>query len=202
MNKAPKPGRWTVAILVTLFLAGVIIAFLLVATGWRPSATRNYGELVQPPRPVGTNVTLTDLQGKPADFSALRGKWTLVYFGSAECLKPCTEALYKMRQLVAAQGAEGLRVQRVFVVTDTRALDVLRYTLADYPGTLVYTGPAPAVRELANGFALPAGSPLDGLHRLYMVDPLGNFMMSYPDGADLSRMNKDLTVLLRTSRTG
>jgi hypothetical protein len=49
---------------------------------------------------------------------------------------------------------------------------------------------------------LPAGSPLDNLNRVYLVDPLGNFMMSYPADADPTGMRKDLARLLRISQIG
>jgi hypothetical protein len=88
------------------------------------------------------------------------------------------------------------------VVTDATALDMLRYTVKEYPGMRVAIGPAAAVRRLAGQFALPAGSPLDNLNRVYIVDPLGNLMMSYPADADPRRMNKDLGLLLKASQIG
>lgn len=204
MTQARKPSheaRWVMLALAALFLAGIVASVIMVETGVRIGATRNYGELVEPPRPID-DVTLSDLSGASVRFSAMKGKWTLLYFGCAECLKPCTEALYKMRQLTAAQGQEAHRLQQVFIVTDPSAIDLLRYTLADYPGTKVLRGKPEAVRALASQFTVPAGGALEGLNRIYVVDPLGNFMMSYPADADASRMNKDLRLLLRASRIG
>ena len=66
----------------------------------------------------------------------------------------------------------------------------------------VIAGPPPAVAELARQFTLPAGSPLDDPDRIYVVDPLGNLMMSYPAGADPNGIRKDLARLLRVSRIG
>lgn len=200
-KNASREGRWVMLALVALFLAGIVASVIMVETGVRLGATRNYGELVEPARPID-DVRLHDLAGKPKRFSALKGKWTLLYFGSAECLKPCRAALYKMRQLIAAQGEQAHRLQAVLVVTDSTALDLLRYTLADYPDTQVLRGPPEAVRELASQFTVPAGGALEGLHRIYMVDPLGNFMMSYPGDADPRRMNKDVRLLLRASHIG
>lgn len=196
-----RRGKWVVLAIAALFLAGIVAALVLLESGWLPSTTNNYGELVQPPRAVA-DVELSDTEGRPVRFGSFKGKWTLVYFGSAECLKACTDNLYKMRQITAAQGQDAHRVQRVFVVTDARARDVLRYTMAEYPGTQVLFGSSAAVRELAAPFAVPAGTPLDGLDRVYIVDPLGNFMMSYPADADPRGMNKDLKLLLRASMIG
>jgi cytochrome oxidase Cu insertion factor (SCO1/SenC/PrrC family) len=196
-----RRGKWVVLAIAGLFLVGIGAAFALLESGWLPGATKNYGELVERPRPV-PDVAFADAEGRSVHFGSLKGKWTLLYFGSAECLKACTENLYKMRQVAAAQGRDAHRVQRVFVVTDARARDVLRYTIAEYPGTHVLFGSAAAVRELASPFGLPAGTPLDGLDRIYVVDPLGNFMMSYPADADPRGMNKDLKLLLRASQIG
>ena len=201
----PKAGnaraRLLLVLLALLFLSGSVIAFVLLQSGWRPAQTKNYGELVQPARPLA-NVELDMLGGPRMQLDELKGKWTLVYFGSAECLRPCTDNLYKIRQIAAAQGRESHRVQRLMVVTDTTALDMLRYTVKEYPGMRVAVGPAAAVRRLAGQFALPAGSPLDSLNRVYIVDPLGNLMMSYPADADPRRMNKDLGLLLKASQIG
>lgn len=194
-------ARLALIALAALFLGSTLLAYLLVESGWRPTTTKNYGELVQPPRPIN-DVELAALDGRRVRFSALYGKWSLVYFGPAYCLTPCADNLYKMRQITAAQGKHAGRVQRVFVVTDPAAMDALHYTLKDYPGMEVLTGASAEVRRLAAQFALPAGGVFDGLHRVYVVDPLGNFMMSYPADADARRMNKDLSFLLKASQIG
>jgi cytochrome oxidase Cu insertion factor (SCO1/SenC/PrrC family) len=194
-------ARWKIVLLAALFAAPPLVAYVLYQSGWRSERTLNHGELVQPARPLD-DVALATLEGRPHRLLALRGKWTLVYFGPAECLKPCIDNLYKMRQVHLAQGKDMERVQRVFIVTDPKALDLLRDTLKDYPGTLVLTGESDAIGQVARQFAVSAGSPLDNLHRLYLVDPLGNFMMSYPADADPTGLRKDLVRLLRVSRVG
>lgn len=194
-------NRLMLLALAALFFGGMALAYLLVASGWRPASTKNYGELVAPVRPL-EDVELTALDGRRTNLRRLEGKWNLVYFGPSYCLTPCTENLYKMRQIAAAQGKQAGRVQRVFVATDADAVDWLRYTLKDYPGMEVYIGPPAGVRRLAAQFALPVGGALDGLHRVYVVDPLGNFMMSYPADADPRRMNKDISFLLKASQIG
>ena len=107
-----------------------------------------------------------------------------------------------MRQVVAAQGENADRVQTVFIVTDPKTLDWLRDAMKDYPAMQVIVGPPDGVKKLVEQFTLPAGSPVDDLNRIYLVDPLGNFMMSYPGDADPSGLRKDLTRLLRVSRIG
>lgn len=196
-----RRARLLLVLLALLFMGGTVLAMVLLQSGWRPTRTKNYGELVQPARPIA-DVELDMLEAPRMRLSELKGKWTLVYFGPAECLRPCTDNLYKMRQITAAQGKEAHRVRRLMVVTDTTALDGLRDTLAEYPGMRVAIGPRGAVRQLAGEFALPVGGPLDNLHRLYIVDPLGNLMMSYPADADPRGIHKDLGLLLKASQIG
>ena len=197
----PSGARRKLLLLASLFVLPMLVAYALYYSGWRPEAVHPFGELVQPARPLA-DAALVLLDGKPIRFSELRGKWTLVTFSAAECLKPCERNLTKMRQVIAAQGKEADRLQSVLVVTDGKALDWLRYAILDYPGMRVVTGPVDSVTLLARQFTLPAGGPLDNLNRVYLVDPLGNFMMSYPADADPTGMRKDLARLLRISRIG
>ena len=56
-----------------------------------------------------------------------------------------------------------------------------------------------ALRSL---FALSAGDRPFAGERLYLIDPLGNLMMSYARTADPKGIIKDLSRLLKYSRTG
>ena len=197
----PSRARRKLLLLAALFALPMLVAYALYYSGWRPETVHPHGELVQPARPVA-DAALVLLDGKPIRFSELRGKWTLVTFSAAECLKPCERNLTKMRQVIAAQGKEADRLQSVLVVTDGKALDWLRYAIQDYPGMRAVVGPPEAVDALAREFTLPAGGPLDNLNRVYLMDPLGNFMMSYPADADPTGMRKDLARLLRISQIG
>jgi cytochrome oxidase Cu insertion factor (SCO1/SenC/PrrC family) len=197
----PALGRRRLLLLAALFMLPVLVAYGLYYGGWRPSSTANHGELLQPARLV-KDAALTLLSGESIRFSHWHGKWTLLLFSTAECLKPCERNLNNIRQIIAAQGKEAHRVRGVLVVTDGKALDWLRYAIKDYPDMQVVIGSQAAVNSLAQQFVLPAGSPLDNLNRVYLVDPSGNFMMSYPADADPTGINKDLKRLLRVSQIG
>ena len=197
----PSGARRKILLLAALFMLPVVIAYALYFSGWRPVSFGNHGELVQPARPIA-DVALSLLDGKEIRFSALRGKWALITFSAAECASSCERNLVKMRQVIAAQGQEAERIQSVLIMKEARTRDWLNSAIKDYPGMRVVIGPPQAVEALARQFALPAGNPLDNLNRIYLVDPLGNFMMSYPAEADGNGMRKDLGRLLRVSRIG
>lgn len=192
-------GRRKIVLLAALAALPLIIAYALYFGGWRPATTGNYGELVQPPRPVA-DATYTLLDGASLRFSQLQGKWTFLIFGAAECVGACERNLSNIRRIIEAQGKEAVRVQAVFVATDAKARDWLHYTLKEYPGTRAIVGPAETVTELARQFA--SWTQKTPENRVYLVDPLGNLMMSYPADADPSRVRKDLSRLLRASRIG
>ena len=200
-NSPAARARRRLLLLAVIFILPVLIAYALYYSGWRPAASGNYGELVQAPRPL-PDLALQTPDGQGFRVGALRGRWTLLAFGAAECRQPCADNLDKMQRVMTAQGKEAARVRAVFVVTDRRALERLRRAIEAYPGTLAIVGPAHAVRTLASHFTLPSGTPPADPNRVYVIDPLGNLMMSYPADADAGRMRKDLARLLRVSQVG
>lgn len=200
-NVATRRARRQLLLLAAIFSLPVLIAYALYFSGWRPEASGNYGELVQPPRPL-PGLTLQTLDGKTLRLSELQGKWTLLMFGNAECPAPCAATLDKIHRIILAQGNKAERVRAVFVVTDPRARDWLQYAIKDYPGTLALLGSTDTIRILMSYFVLSKATPANDPNRIYVVDPLGNFMMSYPAEADASRVRKDLARLLRVSQVG
>lgn len=194
-------SRVKLLLIAMLFFLPVVAALVLFQTGWRPRGQVNHGELVLPIRLI-TDRTFRTLDGQQLSVRLWHKKWTMLYFGPADCGSVCQQQLYKMRQVHIAQGAESERIQRVFVVTDTGKLDQLRSTLKDYADMQVLTGPADAIRQMAEQFRLPEGSPMQTLGRIYLLDPLGNFMLSYPAHADPDGMRKDLVRLLKVSHIG
>ena len=194
-------SRLTLILIALVMALPAVLSFLLYVSGWRPSSSGNYGELVEPARTI-TNLEFETLDDGKLRFNDLRKKWAFVYFVTDGCETTCEHNLYKMRQVRLTQGENARRVQRVLVVADRGALDKLRIQLRDYPGMTVITGPPGNVRALSEELALPVGTPLDGLGRIYLLDPLGRLMMSYPANADPSGMRKDLKRLLKVSRIG
>jgi hypothetical protein len=63
--------------------------------------------------------------------------------------------------------------------------------LAQHPGLVVARIPDAA------GARFPGG-----IHKLYLVDPLGNLVLAYPENPDIKGIAKDLTRLLKASQIG
>ncbi|MCS6944344.1 MAG: SCO family protein [Sutterellaceae bacterium] len=161
-----------------------------------PSGRTNYGDLVQPQRPLPA-LTLRNLDGTAVDSSTLRGSWVMVMADAGRCDESCQKKLWKMRQIRLATGKDRERVQRVFLILDREPPST--WLLREYEGTrFLFAEPA----QIASFLALPAAGSTHLQDHVWLIDPLGNLMLRWPPAADPSRMKKDLEKLLRVSRIG
>lgn len=205
-SEAEAPKTWkarrTLLLVVAIFLVPVLIATYLHVSGWRPDGrSLQYGDLLQPARPLGDAELLTP-EGAAFRLSSLRGRWIIVYFGRLPCNETCRNNLYKMQQVRLAQGRDAVRVQRLFVQLGAAENSALAKIAADYSGIVALHGQEMAVNKMARDFFISQGTPLDGLERIYLVDPHGNLVLSYAPNADPSGMRKDLARLLKYSQIG
>ena len=187
----------TLAALAALFLVPLVLAFFIYyGTAWRPGTHVNHGTLITPPRPLPQTPLARLVPESSADAPPLfRGKWSLVYVGDGACDADCHAGLYLMRQTRLSLNADMGRVARVFLVTadccDRTFLE------AEHPGL--------DVRDASGmqGHALLTAFPASGrAHALFVVDPLGNLMMSYDARQDPHGLLEDLKKLLRLSQIG
>jgi hypothetical protein len=106
-----------------------------------------------------------------------------------------------MQQVRLAQGRDATRVERVMIATNAGS-DALREIARQYPGLLAVGGTRTTLQTLAREFVSSQGTALDAPGRVYLIDPIGNLVMSYAPDADPSGMRKDLARLLRLSQVG
>ncbi len=196
-------SRLSLVLVVVLFALPVAGAWLLHALGggWHGSGTTNHGELIVPARPLEPFSLPRLAGGPPLALRDLRGRWTLVYIAPDGCDAACETNLYKMRQVRLALGKDMDRVQRLLVVVGAAPAD-LKSRLQDYPGTMVAAGGGDDLARFTAQFEVPGRLASAHAGRLDLVDPLGNFMMSYPAGAEPRGVLKDLQRLLSISGIG
>ena len=184
-----RRGRITLVLLALACVVPVAASYLAYYV-WPPQGRVNYGELL-PPAPLA-ELELAGVADQPALMRAdLAGRWTLLYAGPGACEAPCEAALYAMRQSRLAQANEMERVARVWLITDGAA--PRGALLAAHDGLRVARAEAAWLAQLPG-----AGS---GRH-IYLVDPLGNVMMRFPEQADAKGVIKDLQRLLKYSGLG
>lgn len=197
--KARNRSRLTLLGLLLLFLLPVVAAIVLhsVDGGIGTSHTVNHGELIRPVIPVGEH-RLVDIEGKSLAADYFIGKWSMVYFDSGECDQQCEAHLYIVRQSRLAIGGEKERVQRLMVIADGKVSDRLRDLLKQHPGMDVVTVSAPD--NFLDVFKAADGQPV--MQRIFLVDPLGNYMMRYPAEVEPKGLIKDMERLIKYSKVG
>ena len=191
---APARREQLKMMLVLLICAAPVIASYAVYYFVRPDSRTNYGDLVQPQRPIPA-LQLTELDGTPVAPKSLSGKWLMISVDASECPQTCEDKLYHMRQVRLTTGKERDRVERVWLVTDQQPLATMLIRQNDGM-RILRADPA----QLAAWLPVEAGThPAD---HIFLVDPLGNLMMRFPKNADPNQTKKDLSKLLRASRVG
>lgn len=198
-GEGQKRGRRVLGILVACFLAPLAGAFwLYYGAGWRPARTVQHGELVSPALPLPA-VSLPLAAGGASDDAFLRGKWSIVYVGGGDCGAHCRQALDDARRVRLALDQDRERVQRVFLHRGACCDD--RFA-REQPDLVVAGLDVPAAAMLLASFDAAAKSPALSAGRLYLVDPLGNLMMSYAADAPARDVLRDLERLLKLSHIG
>jgi hypothetical protein len=186
-------GRWKM-LAVMLVCAAPVIASYFTYYVVRPEGRRSYGELVEPQRPLPA-VTATTLDGKPVPLPSLQGQWLLVSVAGGACDVKCEQHLYLQRQLREGLGKDRDRMDWVWLVPDKVPVrEPLKTAVAQ--ATVLRVDPA----QLAQWLAPASGQALSD--HLYVVDPMGHWMMRFPAGvttANAAKVRRDLERLMRGS---
>lgn len=182
---------------VLLVCAAPVIASYFTFYVVRPEGGANYSELISPPLPMpeAGELPLTDMQGGAVSAEALKGQWLLVVVAGADCDARCEGLLVLQRQLRETLGKERDRVDKVWLVTDAAPLRP-EVTAATTAGVAVTTLRAPR-EALARWLSPAAGHTLE--QHLYIVDPMGRWMMRVPADPDPPKLKRDIERLLRAS---
>ena len=176
-----RSGRWKM-LMVLLVCAAPVVASYVTYYLIRPQARQNFGTLIDPQRPL-PDMQAMAMEGKQTNVRALKGQWLLISVAGGACDAQCQYHLYMQRQWREGVGKEKDRVDWVWLVSDDAAI-------------------APSLLPaLATATVLPEqGTALQD--HLYVVDPLGNWMMRFPARMDVDqapKVKRDMERLLRAS---
>tara|TARA_B100001250_G_scaffold367241_1_gene349173 strand:- start:569 stop:1177 length:609 start_codon:yes stop_codon:yes gene_type:complete len=195
-----KRNKIIIIIIVLVFITPSILSWYIFnhTDFLETRGTSNYGQIITPPIQL-KNLSLIDpLDSKRRD--SLYGKWSMVYVAKF-CDEICMQNVYRMRQIHMGMGKHSLRVQKVLFLTD-HDIDDLSSLFANFKGQQVINTNEIDVDILLEKFRLGNENDLLRSQRIYISDPLGNLMMSYPSDVNPKGILKDLKKLLRTSRIG
>jgi cytochrome oxidase Cu insertion factor (SCO1/SenC/PrrC family) len=170
-------------IILFLFLAPMILARVFYAhKTWLPRHTVNHGELLVPPQA---------LQQLVSDPGAARRHWVLVFINTGNCDDFCWQNLHNMRQIQRALGKDMHRLQRVILTIPTVKEDEKLQQWLSANETLHWQV---TQAELIRAFRHPAA--------WYVIDPLGNIILSYSASTNPESILDDLKYLMGVSNIG
>lgn len=183
-----KTNRRKLIILLLLLLAPVVISYTLFFSDYRPESN-NYGELLNVQKLSGSGVD--QLDNTILRMKDLRGKWVMLMVNSGYCDEACQLKLYYMRQVRLVQNTEKHRVERLWLIDDNVPVDA--DLVEKYEGTRFVNARDSELLDL-----IPTKETQR--NHIYLVDPMGNLMMRFPEDLDPSLMAKDIKHLLHVSQ--
>lgn len=190
-----RKGRLMVLVMLIFFLTPMVVVLVMYKLDWRPQG-ESLGELVVPARllELPSGLSKSDGVAVPAQF--WREKWSMVYVTHA-CELACKNKLHTMRQLHVSLYKDIPRMQRVLLTTSTDTAVLLQR----YPDLVILNQPASAVQALETQFNQQSEQASE-TDRLYLVDPLGHLMMSYPATIAPASIRKDIVRLMKFAWAG
>lgn len=193
-GRTRKGRRWLFLIL--LISAAPVIASYLTYYVIRPQSTKAYGQLIEPQREL-PNLQAVDLAQHSVNLTSLRGQWLLIVVGDAACDADCERRLYLQRQLHVGMGADREKMERVWLVTGNAP--IAESLLPRLEGTTVLRVNQ---QGLAQWLVPETGHAIDD--HMYLVDPLGHWMMRFPPKTELSsatQIKHNLVRLMRAAQS-
>lgn len=183
-------GRWKMLMVMAVCAAPVVASYFTYFVV-KPQARSNYSELITPPVDLPAALPLKAVNGAPVAASSLRDQWLLVVVGRSDCNERCQKNLVLVRQLRETLGRDKDRVDKLWFMTDdARPADAL---LAATGATALHAAP----QALADWLKPASGHALED--HVYVVDPMGRWMMRAPVDPDPPKFKRDIERLLRAS---
>ena len=175
--------RIGLVLIVLLFAAPIVTAYVLNAVGWRPSGMRNYGTLIEPPEDLtAARFTLDD--GKQLAWKDEDWSWTLIALPGPDCAAKCLARIDELRRarLTLNQNAYRVRVVVLDANVPTSAIEAMK--------------PLERARDADEKLAKYRPATRDDVAAV-LVDPHGFLILSYPAGYDGNLLKKDLARLIK-----
>ena len=195
-ERRTRSGRIKMLLLLLICLAPVLASYFTYYVIRPTGGTRNHSELIQPPRDMPV-AQAQDLQGRSVALDTLKGQWLIVAVAGGACDERCQNQLYFQRQLRETQGKDKDRIDRVWLINDEAPVsEALLPALAQ--ATVLRVAP-----DVLQGWLMPAAGQQLQDH-LYLVDPMGNWMMRMPAAMNVekaSQARRDLERLMRASKS-
>jgi len=192
----PRRRHWQMWLVLLVCAAPVIASyFSFYVLDLRGSA---YSDLINPTRDLPHDLPLRTLDGQAVNPLSLQGQWLLTYVPDAKpsCNGGCERMLFMQRQLREMLGKDRDRLDKLVLLPDELTLSPaqLDALVGHEPKVTVLRAPTAALQA----WLMPAPGHHMGEH-LFLVDPMGRWMLRSPAQPDPSKFKKDLERLMRAN---
>lgn len=190
--------RTSLVIIAALFLLPLALAWFMYSgtIEYKPSSTRNFGQLVEPPLPMAwedTGLMPGAVKSGSGAAQVFDDHWVILYALPDPCLETCLGEVTSLRQIHRASGRHQARI-RIALLMREPGSEELEISLREiYSKFHLISDPSGKLTATLDQAAAGKGSA-------YLIDPLGNIMMFYAAGADPNHLKKDLNRLLTWSK--
>jgi protein SCO1/2 len=141
-----------------------------------PGNGGNAGEAPLAGARIGGDFTLTDQNGKPAQWKDFAGRYRIVYFGYTYCPDVCPtdlrDIILGLRQFQKQHPALAAKVQPIFITVDPQrdTPEVVKNWVAAFdPHLIGLTGSPEAIEKVKKDFAVVSGIEGDAKSKDYLV---------------------------------
>ena len=195
---------------IVLMGVGGVMGLALVLLGWRlfetPYSFR--GSLIDP-AVRAYEFTLTDQDGGQFRLGEQRGKVVLVFFGYTNCPDVCPVTLTEFKRIREDLGELAEQVRFVFITVDPErdSVERLKSHLINYDPVIVgLTGERSQLEPVWKNYGVyqakrdegsAAGYLVDHTSRTYLIDPDGNWRLTYPFEMERDAIVEDIEHLLQ-----
>jgi protein SCO1/2 len=154
---------------------------------------------------------LPDADGRRRHLADFKGKVTVVFFGYTQCPDVCPTTMLELAEVKKALGADGARVQGVFVTIDPErdTADVLKAYVTNFsPDFIALRGSDDETKAVAKQFKVyyakvpgktDASYTMDHTAGSYVFDSQGHIRLFTRYGSGAEALKHDLQLLLAAS---
>lgn len=191
-----RTGRIRMLLVFAICAAPILFSYLTYYV-IRPQGTASYGELIEPQRDLPA-IVAKDLNEQPVQLQSLRDQWLFIAVSGAKCEEACEKLLYVQRQLHKSLGKQQDKLDRLWLISDSAPVDAA--LVEALQGATVLRVDS---KELSQWLSPSSGGELSD--HLYLVDPMGRWMMRFPSHAEVgdapTKIKRDLERLLRAANS-
>ncbi len=157
---------------------------------------------------IGSNWSLTGMDGKPYTTASFAGKVQIVFFGFTQCPDICPTTLAELSDVLRSLGDQASKVQVLMITVDPErdTADVLRAYVSGFNANFLgLTGTPAQIKQVAASFkayyakapAAKGGYTMDHSSSFYLLDPKGEARVLVSNTAGSAALVHDIRLLLK-----